>query len=55
MLTCFVPRHDTLGSRMLPQPYHVNQQSGHVAREMTMLPAKLKQANYSTHQIGKSR
>ena len=36
-------------------PYHVNQQSGHVAREMTMLPAKLKQANYSTHQIGKSR
>jgi arylsulfatase I/J len=33
-------------------PYHVLQNTNHVAREMTMIPAKLKQVGYKTHQIG---
>lgn len=34
-------------------PYHVLQQSDYVSGGMNMLPAKLKQVGYKTHQIGK--
>ena len=34
-------------------PYHVLQQTDHVDRNMKMLPAKLKEAGYRTHQVGK--
>lgn len=34
-------------------PYHVFQHTDHVERNMNMLPAKLKEAGYRTHQVGK--
>lgn len=34
-------------------PYHVLQTTNHVDRGFSMLPAKLKQVGYQTHQIGK--
>eukprot|EP00041_Stephanoeca_diplocostata_P024110 m.603517 g.603517 ORF g.603517 m.603517 type:complete len:517 (-) comp22455_c2_seq2:2446-3996(-) len=34
-------------------PYHVFQSGNYVSREMIMLPAKLKQVGYATHQVGK--
>ena len=34
-------------------PYHVLQQTDYVDRNMKMLPAKLKEAGYKTHQVGK--
>ena len=34
-------------------PYHVREKVDHVSRGMTMLPRKLQQVGYATHQIGK--
>merc|ERR1719460_1344837 len=34
-------------------PYHVYQQGSHVTRGYTMLPRKLQQVGYETHQVGK--
>ena len=34
-------------------PYHVLQTTNYVHRDMSMLPAKLKAAGYSTAQVGK--
>ena len=33
-------------------PYHVYQQGSHVTRGYTMLPRKLQQVGYETHQVG---
>merc|ERR1719313_1829471 len=34
-------------------PYHVLERTNHVDSRFTMMPAKLAQAGYSTHQVGK--
>ena len=36
-------------------PYHVYQSGDYVSGEMNMIPAKLAQVGYSTHQFGKVR
>ena len=56
---CSPSRSSLMSGRL---PYHVNQinlpgyyAGSGVARNMTMIPKKLKQAGYSTHMIGKTR
>jgi arylsulfatase A-like enzyme len=49
---CAPTRSSLMTGRM---PYHVLEGTNYVSGGMNMLPAKLKQVGYATHQIGKCR